>query len=661
MKKVILLLVAMIPLFASAQIKFPEMKLEDAMKKAAAEGKGIMVDVISGRVDEKSLAKIFLDKELEKNVLQNFIVMRVDVMKPNNEYILQYIENVPYPCVVFLSAKGERLATGFWDAMASGYHNVNEVYKTAIDNAADKKLNTRKLEFRNISYDEALAAAKKEDKPIFIFCSMKGCGPCRQMENDVFTINSVADCHNKNFICIKSMRETDDVAEKYNVRGFPTMIYLDATGKLSVREDGFKTREQLLEMAKQTIEGDQSAVKSVPMMESINATTNGSSGTASSASSSSSSSAAATVPQSAMAMAPTAATKGKINFEKLTLTQAKEKAVKENKVIYVDLSATWCGPCQQMKKTTFNDDVVADYMNKNFISICFECDIDETLSMEYRDKYRSTAFPTHLLIDSKGELIHKFVGFHPSQTFMEELKKAVSGAKGLGYYTQKYKDGERSSEFMGEYITLLAKANEGAAASELASGYLDALPLDQLTTPQNFMLVYEFVRDISSPVAQKIIKNKDKVIKSIGQSDYDTYLYMLWTIKADSYIKEIDGKRSYDEKGFDECMKEMNATGFSKAKDIQLGASVRNILFMKDWTSFLKITSDYMSKNKGNANSMLTCNWGLDLVKVCDDKATMKKYAELLGDNFELVKNSGNEDAYIWEESMKCVIDDLTK
>lgn len=660
MKKVILLLVAMVPLLASAQIKFPEMKIEEAMKKASAEGKNIMVDVISGRVDDKSLTKLFSDKELEKNILKNFIVLRIDLMKPENEYFTKYVENIPYPCVLFLSAKGERLANGFWDEMAAGRQNIKEIYQLAINGAETKKLNTRKVEFRNISYEEALAAATKEEKPVFIFCSMNGCGPCRQMENDVFTINTVADCLNKNFICIKSKRETDDVAVQYNIHGFPALLYLDATGKLCVQEDGFKSADQVLAFAKKTIEGDQSAVKSVPMMVSAEATQMTGSGSSAAASSSAASSSAA---QSAMAVAPqtTSAEKGKINFDKLTLAQAKERAAKENKVIYVDLSATWCGPCQQMKKTTFQDDIVADYMNKNFVSICFECDVDGEISMEYRDKYKSTAFPTHLLIDSKGELIHKFVGCHEPKSFMEELKKAVSGEKGLGYYAQKYKAGERTSEFMGEYITLLAKANEGSAASGLAGDYLLSLPIEELVTPHNFMLIYEFARDIDSPVAQKVIKNKEQFIKSIGQNDFDMYLFILWSIKADSYVKEVDGKRSYDEKGFKECMKKLSASGFSKANDIELSSNVRNALFMEDWTSFIKLTGDYMSKNGMYANPMITCNWGIDLVKVCKDKEIKKKYAELLNDNFSLVKKGGDENAYIWVESMKCVTDDLTK
>ena len=350
----------------------------------------------------------------------------------------------------------------------------------------------------------------------------------------------------------------------------------------------------------------------------------------------------------------------KISFKKLTLEQAMAEAKIAKKLIYVDLSATWCGPCQQLKKVTFPNEMVADFMNKNFISIAFECDTDD-ISKEYRTKYKNSAFPTHLIIDENGELVHKFVGFLNPNDFVAELQKGTGTAKGLQYYNRKYLAGERSPEFMHEYIVVLANANEGGAAAKLAADYLNTLSADQLATRENFALVYEFARDIDGPVAQKVIKNQDKFLQSVGENELNNYLYMLWSIKADSYIREVDGKPVFDRKGYDETIRKLKASGFIAAEGITLTSDVRNAQRMGDWERFLSITTDYMKKKGAQASPMLTCNWGIDLKNSCNDKRVWKKYCTVMMDNFNQIKASGSEEAIAWEESMKALSKELLK
>lgn len=676
MKKIILVLIVFMPLIVLGQVKFRLTTFKEAMQIAATENKGILVDVVSGKIDKKNINQIFADKELAELINRNFITIRVDMMKPDNEYFSPYLGNNSYPCVLFFTNRGENIGFCHWDEIVAGRQNLNVIAEAAIDNAAEKRMNTRKIEFRPLTYAEALQAAKKENKPVFIDCSMEHCGPCRKMETDVFTINQVADCYNKNFICIWTQRETDEdkLAEKFDVHGFPSFIFVDGDGNVLGREEGFLPVDKFLALAKKIIEGDQSEVKSVPMMGSSAAEPISGSGSVAAATSSNSETGAASVSGSgstSSAASGTAATMvlqdelqadaSKIPFEKLTLAQAMKKAAKEKKMIYVDLSATWCGPCQQLKKTTFRDDMVVDFMIKNYINIAFECDKDGEMSLEYRNKFKSTAFPTHLIISETGELIHKFVGFHRPAEFIAEMRKGVGTDKGLGYYNRKYAEGERSPEFMNQYISMLAAANEGATASGLACEYLNTLSLDELTERKNFILVYEFARDIDSELAQKVVTNYKKFEKALGKEELNNYMYLLWTVKADSYVTEVDGKKTYDKQGFEACCKKMKASGFEAAESIALGSSARNAILMDDWDSFMDTTLGYMHKNKGKANPMITCNWGMDVQRACKDKEIRRKFADELEKNFELIKKSGSEAAVIWSESVKLIAEDLRK
>lgn len=354
-------------------------------------------------------------------------------------------------------------------------------------------------------------------------------------------------------------------------------------------------------------------------------------------------------------------TTDKITFEKLSLTDAVARAKKENKPIYVDLSATWCGPCQQMKKTTFVCPPVVEFMNANFINICFECDIDEKLSKEYTTKYKSTAFPTHLIIDAKGELIHKFVGALEPRPFIEELEKGVVTDKSLKTFNSRHAAGERSPEFVAEYIGVLQRANETEVATGLANEYLSGLPVEKLTEKETFTIVNEFVRDMDSDVAKKIIANEELFVKNIGQQDYKMYIYMLWSIKAHSYVKEIDGQMTYDKAGYKQCMKQLKSSGFEHADDIAMVTAALNAKTMQDWNEFLKITSRYMQQNGAKANLMTTCNWAMDVQRDCTDQKVRQKFADILYQNFLTVKQTGSEDAKMWEESVNAMVADLKR
>ncbi len=84
-----------------------------------------------------------------------------------------------------------------------------------------------------------------------------------------------------------------------------------------------------------------------------------------------------------------------ISFERgLTWHQIQVKAKAENKFIFVDCYATWCGPCRLMDKNVFTNSEVANYLNNNFISVKVQMDKtasdDEDVKRWYDDALKSS-------------------------------------------------------------------------------------------------------------------------------------------------------------------------------------------------------------------------------------------------------------------------------
>ena len=91
------------------------------------------------------------------------------------------------------------------------------------------------IQFEEGTFAEALAKAKQTNKLVFMDCYTSWCGPCKMMSSKVFTQNEVGDYFNQNFVSIKVDMEKGEgieLAKKYKVSAYPTMLVLDAEGNV---------------------------------------------------------------------------------------------------------------------------------------------------------------------------------------------------------------------------------------------------------------------------------------------------------------------------------------------------------------------------------------------------------------------------------------------
>ncbi len=98
-----------------------------------------------------------------------------------------------------------------------------------------------------------------------------------------------------------------------------------------------------------------------------------------------------------------------IHFQKGNWQQALDLAKKENKVVFLDIYATWCGPCKQLKKYTFTEKSAGDFFNTNFVNMALDGEQAEGAALA--QKFEIEAYPTLMFVTPEGELITKSPGF----------------------------------------------------------------------------------------------------------------------------------------------------------------------------------------------------------------------------------------------------------
>ena len=109
-----------------------------------------------------------------------------------------------------------------------------------------------------------------------------------------------------------------------------------------------------------------------------------------------------------------------VNFESLTMQQLMDRSARENKPIFIDVYATWCGPCKYMANNVFTQKKVGDYFNSAFVNAKFDAEKGE--GIEVARKYGVKAYPTFLILDSKGNEIARIVGGANADDFLKMVQ-----------------------------------------------------------------------------------------------------------------------------------------------------------------------------------------------------------------------------------------------
>jgi thiol-disulfide isomerase/thioredoxin len=97
------------------------------------------------------------------------------------------------------------------------------------------------IEFEQGTFQQALDKAKQENKMVFMDCYTTWCGPCKSLAKNIFPQKEVGDVFNQKFVNVKmDMEKGEGIAlqKKYSITAFPTLLFLDAEGKVVHKKVG---------------------------------------------------------------------------------------------------------------------------------------------------------------------------------------------------------------------------------------------------------------------------------------------------------------------------------------------------------------------------------------------------------------------------------------
>lgn len=122
----------------------------------------------------------------------------------------------------------------------------------SIVNAKNSE-NLNETVFQSSTFAEALALAKSQNKPLLLDISASWCGYCKRMKKNVYTDPEVGMYLNSNFISLAldgEVGEGAELAKKYEVKAYPTFVFLNPDGSLLYKTAGYHSSKEFLILGK---------------------------------------------------------------------------------------------------------------------------------------------------------------------------------------------------------------------------------------------------------------------------------------------------------------------------------------------------------------------------------------------------------------------------
>jgi len=201
-----------------------------------------------------------------------------------------------------------------------------------------------------------------------------------------------------------------------------------------------------------------------------------------------------------------------IEFQYLNLNEALAKAKAENKLVFLDAYATWCGPCKRMDVETYPDSLVGAFHNERFVNI--KLDMEKGSGLEVAKKYGIKAYPTLLYIDPNGNVEHKDAGFFESDKFIRIGEMAFDSINNYGAMQARFEAGDRDSTLLQNLVQHKYKVVD---LSYITVAEEFAKTQKIWDSPEMRSFIFTYTNSAGSPLFEYLVEHKKDFYDQFGQ------------------------------------------------------------------------------------------------------------------------------------------------
>ncbi len=312
-------------------------------------------------------------------------------------------------------------------------------------------------------------------------------------------------------------------------------------------------------------------------------------------------------------------------------------AQEQNKYIFMDCYTSWCGPCKALAKDIFTRKDVGDFFNANFVNVKY--DMEKGVGKELYKHYKSNiiGFPTLLLINKEGKVVHQMAGFQEADVLIAGMKAGMEG-KSLFAYRDRYTAGERDLTFLKEYVAALEGAFLKDDIEKIILDYMKTIPVEKLQEKEIWDFVGTFIKDPYSPQFDYLIFNIDRLANKVKFDRYSVERQLGWALeKAVDQVVEV----KFDKNGtplrlvcaagkVDTLLRLIDRGNLKRAETYRAKIKIYELELAQEWDKVYQHQMIYRDIKALGYSDRYLDETAQYLAEYCPDKVIIEKYLALI-------------------------------
>ncbi len=346
-----------------------------------------------------------------------------------------------------------------------------------------------------------------------------------------------------------------------------------------------------------------------------------------------------------------------------------EQAKTENKYIFVDAFATWCGPCKYMSANIFTKDEVGELYNSSFINVKMQMDTSSkdnewvkkwyATAHDMGKKYGIAAYPTFLFFRSDGTIVHRLVGSMEADVFINKTKFLLEPENQYYSMVDRYRNGQKDADFLKKLANAAEEAFDSEIITQVGNDYLSTQT--NFLTEENLDFIFRFTNSSKDKGFSVLLNNESQINKKQENTVATEKLIEIITREEITPFLKRKGPKGPDWKMINMLLtkKYPNQQG-----EVLLNGKLTYYQKTKDWINFGVVVQQYMQKYGQKATPAQLNSFAWTVFENCKDKSLIasaldwsRKACETLPDPAFLdtyanllYKSGKREDAIIWEQ-----------
>lgn len=539
------------------------MTWEEASRVALKERKIVFAVVGVSPEEQQQVRKLFSNESLGLFLSRNTVGIAVNMQNVNNEFFERKLLMSPWPAYAFFMPYGDLLESVLVKEVGGDADKLLEAGREALRRAEIRKNNSRSVDFREGKRENLLVEADSDGKLLFVMGRTDTCRSCLFMEKNVLNLDKVADFYNSHFISVRT-----DTFVLGNLH-YPYYFFLNESGKIVHAAKGIMDEETFIEMGKTALKKAEGVV-----------------------------------------------------FETVSFDSLLVRASRERKGVFLDLYILTGAERKQLEKKIWRDPRVAEFWEKHFVSGCYS--VQEEEGRRIKEKYALAGNQLFCFIDAEGNIQHQIVNVESVEELLGEAQRVLAG-NGWEAMSEKYGQGERSADFVEEYIRTSGRAGRMKQAGEAASSYLSGLGGDSLRNAKYWELYRTYVTDARSELFLYVREHRTELGALYGQEAVERKIREIWQAGAGDFVQATDEGWRFDELAFKEYVKGLKKEKVDGWRVIARAARMDAAEKTGDWRTYTELAEERWNEEKISEAELY--GWGVKINENCLDKSIRFKAA----------------------------------